>query len=103
MVQFGIGRFRTSKRRAEILERTVRVWVIESPNDRYADKDLLRSAPPLMVDILLDLSGMKNSQNLVLAMSAGRRHRFSTEALMANDPITGKSVRKDKVTFKLIS
>jgi hypothetical protein len=55
-----------------------------------------------MVDILLDLSGMKSSQNLILATAGGRRHRFSAEALMAIDPISGKSVRKDKVKLKLI-
>ncbi|KAJ3306979.1 autophagy protein 13 [Kappamyces sp. JEL0829] len=58
------------------------------------------SCPPLMIDILLDVSNMKPSQNIVLTSAGGRRHRFPSEVLHGIDPVQGKPVKKDKILLE---
>jgi hypothetical protein len=57
-------------------------------------------APPLIVDILLDISSLEEQQHILLTSTqTGRRHRIPPESLIYTDP-SGNSLKKQKILLE---
>ena len=58
-------------------------------------------APPLIMDVLLDISNLKATSQIVITNpKTGRNHRISNESLMGVDGATGKSLKKQKILLE---
>jgi hypothetical protein len=56
--------------------------------------------PPLLVDVLLDITNLPSTLNLVLTSHiSGRRHRIRPEALMGMDQ-NGTPIKKQKILLE---
>jgi hypothetical protein len=59
-----------------------------------------QQAPPLIVDIFLDISGLPNNQNLILTDSTtGRRHRIKGDDLVSINS-NGLAQRKERILLE---
>jgi hypothetical protein len=59
-----------------------------------------QQAPPLTVEVLLDISQLSTNQHLLLTdQKTGRRHRIRSEDLMGTDQL-GNPIRKEKILLE---
>lgn len=56
-------------------------------------------SPPLIIDILLDISKLNASHSVILTTSGGRRHRIQPEELMGLDS-DGQPVKKTMILLE---